>query len=371
MKNIYFLIFFGFYSSFAYSLPIDQSLLNKANSGDISAQEEIAKYYEFSGHSGEALSWLYKAAENGSGLASGKIAESYDKGLMGLKVNRFEALKWYRKGAELKDSNSLKYMADYLSKSKNSNDQKIALNYYLECGKITKNTTCIIRLGKLKRKIDGNLDPTAMKAFEWAAKLGDPEGYTELASYYENGYIVNKDINKALEYIKDSAQKNEKMALEYLGTAYLYGNKYQLVKDEQKGIEYLERAGSKGNGAAYEILGSYYFTSSATTEALNKSIFYYKKAISLNNLDAAYNLATLYNNNFLKSGYDQYFYKKEIVKLLTSAADGNIVEAQLALARAYENGYYNLSSISKAKHYYNLAAKQDSGEAKLKLKGLR
>ena len=44
MKNILIFTFLGLYSNFAYSLPIDQSLLNKANTGDKSAQEEIAKY---------------------------------------------------------------------------------------------------------------------------------------------------------------------------------------------------------------------------------------------------------------------------------------------------------------------------------------
>lgn len=103
-------------SSFSSAVPIDKNLLNKAKSGDRVSQEKVAKFYEFSGEEGESLSWLYKAFENGSGYAAGKIGKAYYYGKMGLSKNYSEAWSWYKKGAELNDKNSLIFMSDYYTK---------------------------------------------------------------------------------------------------------------------------------------------------------------------------------------------------------------------------------------------------------------
>lgn len=105
-------------SSSSFAVSVDQNLLNKAKLGDRFSQEEVAKFYEFSGEEGESLSWLYKAFENGSGYAAGKIAKAYYDGEMGLQRDRSEAWSWYRKGAELNDKTSLIFMSDYYTKEK-------------------------------------------------------------------------------------------------------------------------------------------------------------------------------------------------------------------------------------------------------------
>lgn len=365
MNKTIFFILFSTISSFTHSVSIDQNLLEKANTGDRVSQEEVAKFYEFSGREGEALSWLYKASENGSGYAASKIAKAYYDGSMGLKKNHQEAWSWYKKGASLNNKESLLYMADYYE-----NRNKItALSYLSTCINTLEDQDCLIKYGKLKRSADGNLDENAIKAFQWAAKLNAPEAYTELAFYYENGYIVKKDTDKAYSYIQNAASKNEKNALNKLGNAYLYGNKYGLAKDEKKGLELLEKAGLLGSGDAYSTLGDYYFIDNASPANLNKAIFYYKKSVELNDNHAKWNLAALYTQHFLKSGFDNEYYKKEVASLLKSAADAGSLVAQLTLAEAYDKGYYGLFSKEKSKHYYQLAAKQGSGEAKLKLKG--
>lgn len=399
MKKAILLVLLFAFSSSSYAVPIDKDLLNKAKSGDRFSQEEVAKFYEFSGEEGESLSWLYKAFENGSGYAAGKIAKAYYDGEMDLQRDRSEARSWYRKGAELNDKASLIFMADDYAKetvkqyreSSGYNNPKYsdsytlelqrkeerqeqarkeqAVKYLVQCINELKDAECNIRYAKLKRTLVGNLDESAFKAVQRAEKMGYPEAYTELAFYYENGYIVNKDISKAYEYLQYAASKNEKNALGKLGEAYLQAHKYNLTKDEKKGINYLEKAGALGNGAAYRTLGDYYFLDEKNPADLDKAISYYEKGVALGNPYTAWNLAALYSEHSSNLGNSNSYYKKKMAKLLTLAADSGLLEAQLELASSYEKGRLGLYPRSKAKYYYELAAKQGSGEAKLKLKG--
>lgn len=401
MKKSLLLVLLFTFSSFSFAASIDRDLLNKAKSGDRFSQEEVAKFYEFSGEEGESLSWLYKAFENGSGYAAGKIAKAYYDGEMGLQRDRSEAWSWYKKGAELNDKASLIFMANHYTKetvkqyreSSGYNSPKYsdsytlslqreeerqkragkeqALKYLVRCINELKDAECNIRYAKLQRSLAGNLDENAFKAVQRAAKMGYPEAYTELAFYYENGFIVNKDTNKAYEYLQYAASKNEKNALGQLGEVYLQAHKYDLAKDEKKGINYLEKAGALGNGDAYRTLGDYYFTDKSNATDLNKAISYYEKGVALGNPYTAWNLAALYSEHYNNLENSNSYYKKEMAKLMTLAADSGLLEAQLALASSYEKGQLGLYPRSKAKHYYELAAKQGSGEAKLKLKSFR
>lgn len=399
MKKALLLVLLFTASSFSFAVSVDQNLLNKAKSGDRASQEEIAKFYKFSGEEGESLSWLYKAYENGSGYAAGKIAKAYYDGEMGLQRDRSEAWSWYRKGAELNDKTSLISIADDYAKetvkqyreSSGYNNPKYsdsytlelqrkeerqerarkeqALKYLVQCINELKDAECNIRYAKLRRILYGNLDESAFKAVQRAAQMDYPEAFTELAFYYENGYIVKEETSKAYEYLQYAASKNEKNALGQLGEVYLQAHKYDLAKDEKKGINYLEKAGVLGNGDAYRTLGDYYFMDKNNAVDLNRAIGYYEKGVALGNPYTAWNLAALYSAHDEKLEKSRSYYTKEMAKLMALAADGGLLEAQLALASAHEKGQFGLHSRSKAKYYYELAAKQGSGEAKLKLKG--
>lgn len=400
MKKVLLLALLFTVSSSSFAVSVDQNLLNKAKSGDRASQEEVAKFYRFSGEEGESLSWLYKAYENGSGYAAGKIAKAYYDGEMGLQRDRSEAWSWYRKGAELNDKTSLIFMADYYAKetvkqyrdssgySVNYSDsyklqqqraeekqerarKEQALKYLIQCINELKDAECNVRYAKLKRSLSGNLDNSAFEALKRAGNAGNYEAYTELALYFENGYIVEKDTDMAYKYLKTAAAKNEKNALGKLGEAYLQAHKYNLAKDEKKGINYLEKAGALGNGDAYRTLGDYYFTDKNNAVDLNRAIGYYEKGVALGNPYTAWNLAALYSEHYNNLENSNSYYKKEMAKLMTLAADSGLLEAQLALASSYEKGQLGLYPRSKAKHYYELAAKQGSGEAKLKLKSFR
>jgi len=83
--------------------PDKQTLLTKAQQGDVSAQFWLGTGYEqgWFGNAdyGEALKWLRRAAERGNPDAQNCLGQMYEDG-EGVPQNYVLAAKWYRKAAE-------------------------------------------------------------------------------------------------------------------------------------------------------------------------------------------------------------------------------------------------------------------------------
>ena len=80
------------------------TLINKANTGDASAQNELgicyAKGKGVTEDLNEAIKWYRKAAEQGHAEAQNKVGNYYFDGKGGLPQDYVEAVKWYKKAAE-------------------------------------------------------------------------------------------------------------------------------------------------------------------------------------------------------------------------------------------------------------------------------
>ena len=74
-------------------------LLEKAESGNVEAQLELADIYDAGREYSTALSWFRKAADNGDAYARLLLGKHYAEG-KGIEKNTDEALEWYRKSAD-------------------------------------------------------------------------------------------------------------------------------------------------------------------------------------------------------------------------------------------------------------------------------
>src|SRR2546423_14971895 len=92
------------------SSPDMADLLRRANSGDASAQFELARAYETGGGLREnqqpAVLWYRKAAEQGNSKAQNSLGVLYWSG-NGVERNKQEAMEWYRKAARQGDANAM------------------------------------------------------------------------------------------------------------------------------------------------------------------------------------------------------------------------------------------------------------------------
>lgn len=117
-----------------------------------------------------ALHWYQLAAENGNGDACEILSDAYEKGTIGLVKDKFQALKWLKKGVEL---NSSKAISNY--------------GYALYKGTLMDRDTT-----------------TALEMYHRAAKMGAYMAMKNLSSHYH----LKGDLTTALNWLERCAIHN-------------------------------------------------------------------------------------------------------------------------------------------------------------------
>lgn len=119
-------------------------------------------------------------------------------------------------------------------------------------------TPAIVKLGMLHSTKDSSLyDPEmAMKYFQTAFSNGyeDKNGYVllRMGTLYADVNFSSFDMNMALAYIEDAAQRNNTYAMVKLAKCYLYG--IGVEEDRGHAIEWLNKAAQLDNESAKDIL---------------------------------------------------------------------------------------------------------------------
>ena len=124
-------------------------------------------------------------------------------------------------------------------------------------------------------------------------KINDKRSLFRLASMYEIGRKVEKDINKAIKIYENLVDDNFSYAM--LCLASIYENGKGVEVDYQKAKELYEEAGELGNSSSALIkLASMYEQEKGVVRDDVRIIALYKKAIDLGNPDAMLYLRDLY-----------------------------------------------------------------------------
>lgn len=96
----------------------------------------------------------------------------------------------------------------------------------------------------------------AQQKLEPLAKAGNPEAAYWMGRMYEDGLGVKKDVNKAIDYYTQSAEKGWQNAKLRLGEIYFHGT--EVLQDFAKAHKWLERAAFDGISLAQRDLGTLY-----------------------------------------------------------------------------------------------------------------
>jgi TPR repeat protein len=97
---------------------------------------------------------------------------------------------------------------------------------------------------------------TALQKLEPLAKAGNPEAAYWTGRMYEDGLGVKKDVDKAIDYYTQSAEKGWQNAKLRLGEIYFHGT--EVLQDFAKAHKWLERAAFDGISLAQRDLGTLY-----------------------------------------------------------------------------------------------------------------
>lgn len=224
-------------------------------------------------------------------------------------------------------------------------------------------TVAKYKLGKMLLNGDG-VEKDIPKAIEWLKQAAVEEN--EFAEYalgrlYLKGEEVEKDVFAAEEYLLKSASRGNKYAAYLLGKEYLRGENFG--KDAANAEKYLLKAAEHGNKFAEYILGKEYLRGENFPKDVQKAIDYLKCAAEKGFDFAEYELGKIYlfGNDIPKDTETALEYLK------SAAASGNeYAQALLMQRELFQKQSINLA-IGRL-FAYLVKALQEKTEAELDVK---
>ena len=224
-------------------------------------------------------------------------------------------------------------------------------------------TVAKYKLGKVFLSGDG-VEKDIAKAIEWLKQSATEEN--EFAEYalgrlYLQGKEIEKDVITAEKYLLKSAGRGNKYAAYLLGKEYLSGENFG--KDAMKAVEYLELAAEKDFEPAEYILGKEYLRGENFPKDVQKAIDYLKRSAEKDYDFAEYELGKIYlfGNDAPKDT------ETALVYLKSAAASGNEYAQALLLQRElFQKQSINLA-ISRL-FAYLVKTLQEKTEADLDVK---
>lgn len=270
----------------------------------------------------QAFHWYMKSAEQGQPYASYSVAKMYDKG----------------EYVSQSEENVQRYYKNALSgflelESKNQADD----NLFYKMGTMYKNG-----LGTQKDMI------RAIENFKRSAEMNNTNAKRTLALEYLSGEYLELDIEKGLKMLTECADSGDTLSCYKLGKIYFKGE--IVYKDLNMAEKYFLKASQKENQYAYYSLGKLYLEE----HCLDKAVWCFEKALKYEEIKpyAEYSLAKIMLDN------NPYHDSEKAVSLLESAAMEN-EWASFLLGRLYLYGTDDIQKDKeKALEWLELSAEQ-------------
>ena len=245
----------------AYQKPVDMRSyiryrIGKMHCYGLGTQQDYEKAFE----------WFLKSAEEGNRFAQYSLGNLYYYG-NGTDKELSQAFNWYMKSAEQGQPYAAYAAAQMYNKGEYVfKDENQAQEYYKQA------LAGFLEL-ESKNQADDNL-------------------FYKMGTMYKNGLGTQKDMIKAIEYFKRSAELNNTNAKRTLALEYLSGEYLEL--DIEKGLEMLTECADSGDTLSCYKLGKIYFKGEIVYKDLNMAEKYFLKASQKENRYALYSLGTLY-----------------------------------------------------------------------------
>lgn len=284
-----------------------EALTKAHNFGDVKSTYSLINYYKRDRKNKDfkkAVELLESLEQRGEKKATKELADLYYNPPYGFKEykDKDKALKLYEKLAEQDDFRASRKLVDiYLcGKCENKKLNHKKAKYYLE--KLVKRgySYDIASLGWLYQYGEG-VERDLLKAkelYEEAAQKGyNTANYYLAWLYYQDeespkDSLLELNYKKALEYLKKGHQKRDYRATNLIGVFYEKG--YGVKKDREKAVEYYKQAYKYDMFAAHH-LGQYYYD----IKEYEKALELYKKARKRGHKGSIVKLGIMYERGVL------------------------------------------------------------------------
>ncbi|MCL2295611.1 MAG: sel1 repeat family protein [Methanomassiliicoccaceae archaeon] len=205
----------------------------------------------------EQEQWYVKASLRGDGELFYWIGRNFEYGMFNIKVNLFEASRWYRKGADKGHEKCIICWQSVLSaiegKKHDSLEERenILMNTGVEKEKLVRDQALVAA----DRFFEEGDEENAFKYYELAAGLGNPDAMFVLAMMHHAGVFVKRSDKTAIEIMTGASVAGSKDAQFVMGTLYEDGK--GVKRNLDKALKYYTMAAASGYLAAYYRLSLY------------------------------------------------------------------------------------------------------------------
>ncbi|PCJ56455.1 MAG: hypothetical protein COA79_18615 [Planctomycetota bacterium] len=250
----------------------------------------------------------------------------------------------------------------YLEKSSKKQDILKGLKYLKISGK-GNYTPAQVELGLLFQNPKRFIEKDINKAIEWlqkAVELKDKYGCLYLAQLFQTGSgDLKPDVKKAIPLYEEAFKQGVVDAAVNLGVIYDLGVTYnkviQVKSDDKKSKYYLDFAMKHGDLELFKYLGvKYFYTINATKEQKIKGLKWYEEVAKIGTLIDKYKYADLY---FKDKHVKDYGKARKLFDKLVQKKGQNLhryhILVYLRLGQIYFDGLGVKKDYLKAKEYYD------------------
>ena len=198
--------------------------------------------------------------------------------------------------------------------------------------------------------------PLGIDLITMAAERGLSYAQLLLGLAYMNGTFIEKDIDKAKNWLIKAAEQELPEAQQQLG--YLYALH---EGDYTNAIKYLTQAANQGLATAQMNLGNIYLEGRGIESDPLQAANWFYKAAAQGNIEAQIALATMYTNGIGVKQDDGIGVKQDdsmAFEWLLKVAEQGLAEAQEMVAYGYEIGKGTRKNSSEAVKWYEKAFEQ-------------
>lgn len=127
------------------------------------------------------------------------------------------------------------------------------------------------------------------------ADKGDATAQTMLAGYYQDGYEVKQDYQKAAFWYQKAAEQGNAFAQGSLGSFYYNG--YGVKKDDEKAFYWFKKGAEQGDLRLQATIALWYYNGQGDIKVnYQKAAYWYQKAADQGHLKSKLSLAKMYES---------------------------------------------------------------------------
>ncbi len=284
----------------------------------------------------EAFPLIKEAAENGNPRAMHIIACYYQDGYETVTINETERNNWCEKAyyfSYYKEPLSMYGYAAWCLNGKEYEQNNIYSQIFNDIRFLADSDDALAQgiIGIMYYEGYG-IEQDKTKAVEWyrkAAEQGYATAQCNLGYMYENGYGIEQDKTKAVEWYRKAAEQGYAGGQCNLG--YMYENGYGIEQDKTKAVEWYRKAAEQGYARGQVCLGNMYLYGVGVACNRVEAIEWYKKAAEQNDETAIDRLKELgekkEDSEIVIFGEDNNVQKKS--KSAMRKEIGNLLESKI------------------------------------------